>query len=102
MVAPAGGPLPPVRTLALVAVPLVLTVVTWANGGWSGWVLMVAVLASLGVAALLAPGWSGWASAASVAGDTRSPEALRRVLTGVGATLLVLAIALAWSRTGSA
>ena len=37
-----------------------------------------------------------------VAGDTRSPEALRRVLTGVGATLLVVAVALSWSQMGSA
>lgn len=81
--------------------PLVLTIVTWAYGGWSGWVVMVAVLAALGVAALLAPGWRGWASVAAVAGDARSPDALRRMLTGVGAVLLVVAVALAWSQMGS-
>lgn len=98
--APGGAPLPALPILATVAVPVVLAGVTWAYGGWSGWVPLIAVLAALGVSAIVAPGRGPWLQVALAAQRSGGPPAAtwRRALPYAGAAVLAIAALLAWLR----
>lgn len=90
--------LQPFRLLAAFGVPLLLAMLAWSYGGWSGSVPGVGILSALGISAILVPHRGPWRWLAEASEDGGGPlvGTWLRVLPRIGVVLLAFAVGVVW------